>query len=113
MKNKFTPELKQKIKEIVEHIGNDGHTIWKESVIKGLPKGLRDRFVTEIKSDYTSYKSTIFDKNGKPVPSIKGFYGLNVLQAICNDLNLDYEGKIGRGFQAQVCTEAINKWLEA
>jgi len=47
------------------------------------------------------------------VKELQGIYGLQLLQTICNDLNLEYEGKIGRGFQAQVCTEVINNWLKA
>lgn len=108
---RFNAEMKTQIQKLVSHIGGDGHTIWKQSVLADFPESLQERFITTLKSDFSDYKSTIYDNTGKAIPSIKGFYGLTVLTAICNDLGLEYEAKIGRGFQAQVCTEAINKWL--
>jgi len=44
--------------------------------------------------------------------SVEGVYGLSLITSIANDLGLEYESKIGRGFQAQVCTTAIKEWLE-
>jgi len=107
---RFDASMKESIQRLVEHIGGDGHTIWKDSILKDFPKAIRDRFVHTIKSD-GSYKGSIWN-DGKMVKSIKGIYGLSLLGGICNDLGLDYDSKIGRGFQAQSYTESINNWLK-
>jgi len=103
--------MKPAIKALVENIGNDGHTIWKPSVLKGFSKGIQDRFIKVQTSNKKSYKETIFDNNGNVIDECEGIYGLSLLGTICNDLGLDYVSKIGRGFQAREYTVAINKWL--
>lgn len=108
---RFTPDMAPKIKDLLETIGGDGHTIWKESILDSFDDGIKSRFIREHKSDKKSYKGSIFDGNGNIIDELRGIYGLPLLQTICNDLNLEYECKNGRGFQAQVCTEAINDWL--
>lgn len=116
MKTKKTPvvrfdeSMKPMIKELLKTIGHDGHTIWDPSILKNFPEDIQNRFIRKHKSD-GSYKGSIWNE-GTMVKELQGIYGLQLLQTICNDLNLEYEGKIGRGFQAQVCTEAINNWLK-
>jgi hypothetical protein len=107
---RFDASMKKSIQKLVDKIGGDGHTIWKESVLKGFPKAIKDRFVYVIESD-GSYKGSIWN-NGKMVEKLKGVYGLTLLGGICNDLGLDYDSKLGRGFQAQSYTESIRNWLE-
>jgi hypothetical protein len=116
MKNKNTIErfdatMKPKIKELLETIGNDGHTIWKPSVLKNFSNGIQSRFIRSVKSDTSDYKSTIFDSKGQIVEECEGIYGLSLLGTICSDLNLEYESKLGRGFQARCYTESINQWI--
>jgi hypothetical protein len=116
MKNKnnivrFDASMKPLIEKLLETIGNDGHTVWKPSVLKGFSEDIQSRFIKKIKSDKRDYKSTIFDNKGQVVEEVEGIYGLSLLGTICNDLGLEYEGKIGRGFQARCCTESIEKWL--
>jgi hypothetical protein len=108
---RFNETMKPLIADLIDNIGYDGHTIWKESILKHFNDGIKERFIRNFQSDKSSYKSTIFGNNGKIIEECEGIYGLSLLTTICNDLNLEYEGKIGRGFQAQVCTEAIKKWL--
>ncbi len=109
---RFTTEHKQQIADLISEIGYDGHTIWKASILNAFPKDVISRFVRTHKSNKKDYKSSIFDGNGKLIESLEGIYGLSLLTAIAQDLGLEYEGKIGRGFQAQEITKAINNWLE-
>jgi len=110
---RFDESMKPMIKELLETIGNDGHTIWKASILDGFSDGIKSRFIKTQKSNKKDYKSTIFDNNGNAMDECEGIYGLSLLGTICNDLGLDYEGKLGRGFQARCYTESINNWLEA
>ena len=107
---RFDQSMKPAIEALIEQIGGDGHTIWKPSILKKFPKAIRDRFVHTIKSD-GSYKGSIWN-NGKMVESMEGIYGLSLLGGICNDLNLEYENKLGRGFQARAYTDSIQNWLK-
>lgn len=109
---RFDSSMKPLIKSLIKKIGNDGHTIWKSSILKSFPEGLQERFVKTVKSNKKDYKSTIFDSNGKVLDECEGIYGLSLLGTICNDLGLEYEGKIGRGFQARCYTESIENWLK-
>jgi len=119
MKNKntaierFNDTMKPAIASLLETIGNDGHTIWKPSILKGFSEGIQSRFIKKQVSNKKDYKSTIIDKNGKVIEECEGIYGLSLLGTICNDLGLDYESKIGRGFQARCYTESIQNWLKA
>lgn len=108
---RFNASMKPKIKALLETIGNDGHTIWKPTVLKSFPKAIKERFIKVQKSNKKDYKSTIFDNNGNAMDEIEGIYGLSLLGTICNDLGLEYDSKIGRGFQARCYTESIEKWL--
>jgi hypothetical protein len=109
---RFDASMKDKIKDLIKDIGNDGHTIWKPIIIKAFPEAIQSRFIRTIKSDTPDYKSTVFDKKGNIIEEMEGIYGLNLLGTICSDLNLEYEHKLGRGFQARCYTESIENWLK-
>jgi len=108
---RFNDTMKPIIADLLETIGNDGHTVWLPSILNNFPEGIQSRFIKKIKSDTSDYKSTIFDNNGQVVEECEGIYGLSLLGTICNDLGLEYDSKIGRGFQARCYTESIEKWL--
>ena len=110
---RFDATMKPQIEKLLETIGNDGHTIWKASVLKEFSADLQSRFIKVQKSNKKDYKSTIFDHNGNAIDECEGIYGLSLLGTICNDLGLDYDSKIGRGFQARCYTESIQNWLKA
>jgi hypothetical protein len=110
---RFDATMKPAIESLLETIGNDGHTVWKPSILKNFSEGIQSRFIRKIKSDKRDYKSTMFDHKGLVIEECEGIYGLSLLGTICNDLGLDYESKIGRGFQARCYTESIEKWLAA
>lgn len=110
---RFDNTMKPQIEKLLETIGNDGHTIWKPSVLKNFSEDIQNRFIKVQKSNKKDYKSTIFDNNGRVIEECEGIYGLSLLGTICNDLGLDYESKIGRGFQARCYTESIENWLKA
>lgn len=82
----------------------DGHTIMKPKAFLdlGLHKDMVKAHTTVIKSDFSDHKSTIFDnKTGKPVESMEGVYGLDMLFDIVNQLKLNYLDRFGRGSQAR------------
>ena len=108
----FTEADKKIIKKLVKKIGHDGHTIWKSSVLKNAGAGaFIGRFEETITSSKTDPKFAI-THNGKLVKKLTGVHGLRVLMAICDDLNLKFDDKFGRGSQARACTSAIEGWLE-
>jgi hypothetical protein len=106
---RFDSSMKEAIKDLIDEIGGDGHTVWKASIMDKFPKAIKDRYTRVIESD-GSYKGSIWN-NGVLVEKLEGIYGLNLLGGICNDLGLEYESKLGRGFQAQSYTESIRNWL--
>jgi len=81
----------------------DGHTIMKPKAFLdlGLHKDMVKAHTHVIKSDFSDYKATIFDPNGKPVESMEGVYGLDVLSDIVHQLKLNYHDFLGRGTQAR------------
>lgn len=107
----FTPKQHKLIDALLNIIGDNGHTIFDESILDPFPAGIRKRFVAYHESDGT-LKGTITDAStGKRRKGIKGVYGLEVLQAIANDLGLKYHYAIGRGLCARNATQAIKNWL--
>lgn len=106
---KFKEEDKDKILKLLEHIGNDGHTIWKPEAITeaGFDEALAERFMHSYESDANDPKWMITGRDGKPREKLTGIYGLNVLEAICSDLGIDHYQPMGRGRTAQICTKAI------
>jgi hypothetical protein len=81
----------------------DGHTIMKPKAFLelGLHKDMVKAHTHVIKSDFSDHKSTIFGPDGKPVESMEGVYGLDVLADIVRQLKLNYHDFLGRGFQAR------------
>ena len=68
--------------------------------------------LTTLTSDYSSPKSTIFDKNGTPLESLTGIYNLSFLEWLADQLGVaDYHICNGRGSQAQVIVQAIKEAL--
>lgn len=104
----FQQTDRERIISLLKEIGGDGHTIWKDSVLTqaGFDESFLKRFCHLYKSD-GSYKGTLFDSSGKRLVGIAGVYGLDLHEAICSDLKIAYERKMGRGFQAQACLTAI------
>jgi len=96
-------------------VDGDGHTLYNpEYLIKnGYPVDFVRNITERHESDYSSGKSTIFDKDGKPVDTLLAVAALTFHYAVASQLNLesgkDYELYNGRGFQAQAIAEAIRK----
>ena len=109
----FTRAQRAEILALVAEIGNDGHTVWAESVLKAFPKPLQERFTRTHRSSNRDLKTTIFGNDGKVIESIEAVYGLDVLVCICRDCNIPYKGCIGRGFQARALTTAITEFFAA
>jgi hypothetical protein len=88
----------------------DGHTIYdaKKFTDAGLDAEVVEAFVENMASG--EGKEAIFDNAGKPVHSMKGVYGLRVVEfvASCFDVTT---WKMGRGSRAQHLIEQLNeKW---
>ncbi len=98
-------------KEIVLKVADicDGHTIFTPEAFTeiGAPPAIVAQHTDCYESDLSDYKSTIFGSDGKPVPQLLGVYGLPLIEVICADLGIEYECKMGRGFQAAACRDAI------
>lgn len=92
----------------------DGHTIFTPQafVEAGVPQALIDRCTSTHRSDFSNPKYTISGPDGNPVEAMAGIYGLDMLASMVHDFKLDYEPKLGRGFQARVYQEALHKHLD-
>jgi hypothetical protein len=110
---KFNNEQRDEILALLEQIGGDGHSVWKPELLDIFPTPLKARFIRDIESDTSDWKSTLYDNDGNVIESIKAFYGLTVLECICADLGLEVGSFMGRGFRAQAATEAIRRHFNA
>jgi hypothetical protein len=97
-------------------LDGDGHSIYKGDYLIeiGFPEDLVKKYETTLKSDYSSGKSTIFDKDGNMVDEMVGIPALTFHYAIAEVLLLeggvDYNDTImGRGTQARELSRAIMK----
>jgi hypothetical protein len=92
----------------------DGHTILTQQafVDVGVPQELIDRCTEIYESNFSDPKYTISDSNGIPVNQMRGIYGLVALASMVRDFDLEYEPKLGRGFQARVYQEVLHKHLD-
>jgi len=92
----------------------DGHTIFNPQAFAevGVPQELIDRCTNVYESNFADPKYTISGPDGAPVNQMSGIYGLDALESMVRDFKLEYEPKLGRGFQARVYQEALHKHLD-
>jgi hypothetical protein len=93
----------------------DGHTIMKPKAFLelGLHKDMVKAHTHVIVSDFSDHKSTIFGSDGKPVASMEGVYGLDVLSDIVRQLKLQCHDFFGRGSQAREYQRVITEHFAA
>ena len=93
----------------------DGHTIFKPEAFLdvGVPQELVARCTNTYESDFSNPKYTISGPDGHPVNHMSGIYGLDALASMVRDFDLEYEPKLGRGFQARMYQKALHKHLDA
>lgn len=111
---RFTFEQRDAIRVLLDKIGDDGHTIWAETIFDHFltdALGFRERFARIYTSD-GSPKGSIYDGEGRILPGIKGVYGLHVLRALACDLGAGESSALGRGFEARELTRGINAKLD-
>lgn len=109
----YTPTLSD-VRAVLEVAGDDGHSLLPpEALIEaGASPTLARGFATTYKSDGTP-KGTIFDPQGNIVESMQAVYSLALLQGVALRLDLRWEGKLGRGFEARAVSDALRAWLAA
>jgi hypothetical protein len=92
----------------------DGHTIFEPDAFLGVgvPQELVDRCTNVYESNFSDPKYIISGLDGKPVNQMRGVYGLDMLDSMVRDFDIQAESKFGRGSQAQVWKEALHKHLE-
>lgn len=107
-------DLKSLIDWLKEN-GGDGWTIWKTSAFTSMGFDKSILPIREIESDTSSPKSTIYDRDGKVIPKVKGVYGLSFLRRLANELGEGSAGSMffGRGSEARAITAAILPKLES
>lgn len=101
-------------------IDGDGHCIYDGEVLRsnGFPEFIVSETEVEHKSDTSSMKSTIFDKDGMIIETLKGVAALSLHYAVARALLLepgvDYrDDLLGRGYQARELAEAIKKEIDS
>ena len=60
-----------------------------------------------------SAKQTMFDDNGNVIESMDAVYGLDLAHGMVSSLGLEYEAKMGRGFQYSAYCKALQGYLDA
>jgi hypothetical protein len=113
----MTTTLLQRTKDAIADgkIIGDGHTIFNPSFY--APHFSEDelrkaKLIHTYKSDKSDHKSTIFDKDGKPMEKLKGVYNLTFLYWLCGQLGVDSNNDFnGRGSQADALASRIRKAL--
>ena len=101
----------EQLRAAVDLIGGDGHTIFDPEAFVakcGWQKEDIKPFITLYKSDLTDTKETIFTPDGV-AKQLEGVYGLSMLKSCAGALNVEYEGALGRGFEARNITAALRK----
>ena len=82
----------------------DGWSILRPSYLigLGLPKSTAEQLTRVYKSDYSSFKGTIFVE-GKPVDQVEGIYSLSLLAYLAELVGVESTAitAIGRGSQAE------------
>jgi hypothetical protein len=89
----------------------DGHSIYDPSkfIEAGLDPVVVEAFTEVQKSDGTP-KGTIFSRDWEILPTLKGVYGLNLLEFIAQQFGVTSD-KMGRGFRAaDLQKQLLAKW---
>tara|TARA_Y100001951_G_C11144437_1_gene185517 strand:+ start:78 stop:404 length:327 start_codon:yes stop_codon:yes gene_type:complete len=99
---------KEKVKKAIvdQIIVGNGHAILDPEHYEGFDV---QHLVFTHKSDYRSGKSTIYT-DGLPVDELEGVYNLDFLHDLCDQLDIERQDFIGRGFQAQECASKLEEW---
>lgn len=105
---------KEVVLNLLDHIGNDGHTIWEADAdfFSGMPEEFMGSVTETLKSD-GSPKGTIW-RDGEAVDEMQGVYGLTLLWRLARLIGADmdkHDQLMGRGFRACALTEAIREKL--
>lgn len=104
-------EAKEKL---IEVIGNDGHSIWFDWKLleEGVDPAIVSAFARDWKSDFGSWKSTIYDANGNATNGMRAsVYGLTVLRSLAGFYSIESRA-LGRGFEARELTSGIKAKLD-
>jgi hypothetical protein len=102
---------KDEVRIIIEHCGNDGHSILSPKALDGVNQEFVKKVTQHYSSDGTP-KGNIYGGSGEVLTGVDGIYTLDVLARACSILGLKSESAMGRGFQARHYTSALVKYLE-
>jgi len=94
---------------ICKIVDGDGHTIFPPEAFtkKKIPREVIESEIRFYKSDISDPKSTIFNNQGQALLGLDGIYGLSLLKHIASAFDVEYEGKMGRGWEARSVTESL------
>ena len=113
-------EIIKALKENLDKLDNSGHNINDPTHYINnvkLPAEYIFRFACKHYSNYSHYKSTLYDRSGSMVDYIFGCNNLSVLSSLCNIVGWDkaiyehYCHVSGRGFSAGLCYQNLVKQL--
>ena len=107
-----TPEQRAALSALLDKIGDDGHSIYENSVLSDFGREAVAMFAQRRYSGPDGTKEAIEDiKTKETVEAMNGIYGLDVLMTACKQLGLSPETKMGRGAQARACTAVLRAHL--
>lgn len=91
--------------EVLHTLNCNTHTLFTKDFVDKV----NEAFGTKIKC--SEYKANPHDPKGltldNEAKTAVGMAAFDLAPMICRELNVKYEGKMGRGFQVRACTEAL------
>mgnify|MGYP003139989192 CR=1 FL=1 len=113
-------EIIKALKDNLDKLDSSGHNINDPTHYINdvkLPAEFICNFARKHYSNYSDYKSTLYDRSGSMVDYIFGCNNLSVLSSLCNIVGWDkaiyehYCHVSGRGFSASLCYQNLVKQL--
>ena len=101
-------ELSACVRDNLDKLIGDGHTIYTRAKFNWLPKWIVDECTHVYYSNYSDPKETIYHpRSGKEIDKLEGIYNLTMLYTIAGYLKVSFESYMGRGTQARAIVESI------
>lgn len=90
--------------EIMEAVGSDTHALWNAGFVDKVNVAFGTNIQAQEYEAGGGFKGlTLHDGSSRA----KGIASFDLMPMLCQALNVEYEGKLGRGFQVRACIEAL------
>lgn len=104
----------EQLLKLIDAIGDDGRTIIDREQLAleiGCEPHVLNQYTRDHASSMTNPKEMITRGDGSHAEHVVGIYGLDMLEALCKQLDLKPAEKMGRGWRARAATDALRRHL--